>query len=212
MRTLLVMNSKGGSGKSTLCTNLAAYFTHVEQEKVVLQDFDRQGSSTDWLTVRPENSVAITGQQAWEGASRIPRDTTWVIMDSPAALQGKELQKLVRSAQTILIPVLPSPMDIRAAAKFVQDILLVGKVSSRQVKIGIVANRVREFTLIYQQLEKFLNRLNFDFVARLRDTQNYVRSAERGIGIHEMPPSTVYEDLSDWEPLTKWLKSKNSLP
>ena len=212
MRTLLVMNSKGGSGKSTLCTNLAAYFAHAEQEKVVLQDFDRQGSSTDWLTVRPETSTVIGGQQAWEGVSRVPRDTHWVIMDSPAALQGKELQKLVRSAQTILIPVLPSPMDIRAAAKFVQDILLVGKVSSRQVKIGIVANRVREFTLIYQQLEKFLNRLNFDFVARLRATQNYVRSAERGIGIHEMPPSTVYEDLTDWEPLIKWLKSKNSLP
>jgi chromosome partitioning protein len=212
MRSILVMNAKGGSGKSTICTNLASYFAYEEGANVCIEDHDPQGSSVDWLTVRPDDCPKITGVEAWKGKAKAPRDTDYLIMDSPAAITGKELQKVVRRAQTILIPVLPSPMDIRAAARFIQDILLIGRVTKNQVKIGVVANRVKEYTVIYQQLEKFLNRLNFSFVTRLRDTQNYVRSAERGVGIHEMPPSSVYDDLDQWEPLVKWLKSKRSLP
>jgi len=212
MRTILVMNAKGGSGKSTICTNLASYFAHDEEARVCIEDHDPQGSSIDWLTVRPENYPAIDGIVGWKGSSKISADLDYLILDAPAGIRGKELAKLIRRAETILIPVLPSPMDIRAAARFIQDILLVGKVSKKQVKIGVIANRVREYTQIFQQLEKFLKRLDFSFVARLRDTQNYVRSAEKGIGLHEMPPSTVYEDLDQWQTLIKWLKSKRSMP
>ncbi len=212
MRSILIMNGKGGCGKSTLCTNLASYYAYEEEAKVVIEDYDPQGSSMDWLTVRPEDYTEIKGVKAWQGTSRVPRNTDYLIMDAPAGIHGKELQKLVHRAQTIIIPVLPSPMDIRAVAKFIQNILLVGKVTKKQVRIGVVANRVKEYTLIYQQLEKFLKRLDFAFVAKLRDTQNYVRTAERGIGIHEMPPSSVYDDLEQWQAITKWLKSKRSMP
>jgi len=211
MRTILVMNGKGGSGKSTLCTNLAAYFAHNEEANVCIEDHDPQGSSVDWLTVRPEDYPEIQGTEGWKG-NKPPANLDYLLLDAPAGIKGKEMARLIKRAETILIPVLPSPMDIRAAARFIQDILLVGKVSKDQVKIGVVANRVREYTLIFQQLEKFLKRLNFSFVARLRDTQNYVRSAEKGIGLHEMPPSTVYEDLDQWQTLIKWLKSKKSMP
>jgi len=206
------MNAKGGCGKSTLCTNLASYLAYEEEAKVVIEDYDPQGSSSDWLTVRPKDNVEIKGIKAWESTTRVPRDTDYLLMDSPAGVTGKDLQKLVRRAQTIIIPVLPSQMDIRAVVKFIQNVLLMGQVNKNKVKIGVVANRVREFTLIYQQLEKFLKSLDFAFVAKLRDTQNYVRSAERGIGIHEMPPSSVYDDLEQWQPIIKWLKSKRSLP
>ncbi len=212
MRRILVMNAKGGSGKSTLCVNIASYFAAVEHADVYLEDYDQQGSSSDWLTIRPDHYPAITGIMSWKNGKRAPKKADYAIMDAPAGVNNKDLGKIIRRAQTILIPVLPSPMDIRAAARFIQDILLIGKISRDQVKVGVVANRVREHTLIYQQLEKFLQRLDFSFVARLKDSQNYVRSAERGIGLYEMPPSTVNEDLESWEPLIKWLKSKRSLP
>ncbi|VAW73170.1 Chromosome (plasmid) partitioning protein ParA [hydrothermal vent metagenome] len=212
MRTILVMNAKGGSGKSTICTNLASYFAHNEEANVCIEDHDQQGSSTDWLTIRPDDYPTINGLLGWKGSPKSLPGMDYIILDAPAAIKGKELAKLIRRAETILIPVLPSPMDIRAAARFIQDILLVGKVSKKQVKIGVIANRVREYTQIFQQLERFLKRLDFSFVARFRDTQNYVRSAEKGIGLHEMPPSTVYEDIDQWETLIKWLKSKRSLP
>jgi chromosome partitioning protein len=119
---------------------------------------------------------------------------------------------LVRRADTILIPVLPSPIDIRAAAHFIHDLLLQGKVSRKQTKLAVIANRVRENTLVYHTLEKFLKKLKIPFVATLRDTQNYIRAAERGLGIYELAPSSVYQDLEQWEPLVKWLRSKRSLP
>lgn len=212
MRTILLINAKGGSGKSTLCTNLASYFASEEKASVVLEDYDPQGSSADWLAVRPDEYPKIIGNNAWEKPTQIPANTDYVIMDSPSGIRGKELQNLVEQAQTLLVPVLPSPMDIRAVAKFIQVILQHTKVAGKHVKVGVIANRVKEYTLIYQQLEKFLNRLDFSFVAKLRDTQNYVRTAERGIGIHEMPPSAVHEDLDQWAPIIKWLKSKRSMP
>ena len=212
MRTILIMNAKGGSGKSTLCTNIASYFASEEQAKVFIEDYDQQGSSSDWLKVRPSQFPEINGILSWKTSKRAPKSTDYVIMDAPAGVQNKDLGKIIRRAQTIIMPVLPSPMDIRAAARFIQDILLIGRVSQDQIKVGVVANRVKEHTLIYHQLEKFLERLNFSFIGKLRDSQAYVRSAEKGIGVHEMPPSTVYEDLEQWESVINWLKSKRSQP
>ncbi|NOY66625.1 MAG: ParA family protein [Gammaproteobacteria bacterium] len=212
MRTIMVLNTKGGCGKSTIATNLASYFAYEEELNVVLEDFDPQGSSTEWLKVRPEEYPEITGIRAWKEPVRPPKDTDIVIIDAPAATYGKDMTTLVRRADTILIPVLPSPIDMRAAASFIHDLLLQGKVSRKQTKIAVIANRVRENTLVFHSLEKFLKSLKIPFITTLRDTQNYIRTAERGIGIYEMAPSSVYQDLEQWEPLTKWLRSKRSLP
>lgn len=212
MRTILVLNSKGGCGKSTIATNLASYYAWEEEANVVIEDFDPQGSSSEWLKARAPDLPEITCIRAWEETIRPPRNTDIVILDAPAAVYGKELTALVRRAQTILIPVLPSPMDMRATAHFVHDLLLVGKVSRKQTKLGVVANRVRETTVVYHNLERFLKRLKIPVVATLRDTQNYIRAAERGCGIFELAPSLVYDDLEQWEPLVKWLHSKRSMP
>jgi chromosome partitioning protein len=118
----------------------------------------------------------------------------------------------VKRAETIIIPVLPSPIDIRAASHFIRDLLLVGKVSRKQTRIAVVANRVRENTRVYHTLEKFLTSLKIPFVTTLRDTQNYIRAEERGLGIFELAPSSVAQDVEQWEPLLKWLRSKRSLP
>jgi chromosome partitioning protein len=212
MRTILVLNAKGGCGKSTLATNLASYYAWEEEKKVALADYDPQASSMEWLQARGEEWPEIYGVAAYNGAVNVPRDTEVLIMDAPARVSSKEMTALVRRAQTIVVPVLPSPIDIRAAAHFIGDLLLVGKVSRKQTKLAVIANRVRENTVVYHNLDAFLKSLKIPFITHLRDTQNYIRAAERGLGIFELAPSLVWQDLEQWEPLTKWLRSKRSLP
>ena len=133
-----------------------------------------------------------------------------LIIDAPARVEGKELTQLIRRVETIIVPVLPSPIDIRAAADFMKDLLTSGKVSRKETKVAVVANRVRENTLIYHTLQSFLKSLKIPFITSLRDTQNYIRAEDRGIGIFEMAPSQVWQDLEQWEPLVRWLRSKRS--
>lgn len=212
MRTILVLNAKGGCGKSTISTNLASYFAYEMGKKVVLADYDPQESSLAWLEARDENRPHIEGIAAYKDPVRVPKDTDYLIMDAPARVHGKELTQLMRKAETVLFPVLPSPIDMRAAKKYMEELVKNGRVSRKEVKIGVIANRVRENTIIFAELYDFIKTMKLPYVATLRDTQNYIRAEERGIGIFEMAPSQVYQDLEDWEPLTKWLRSKRSMP
>lgn len=212
MRTILVLNAKGGCGKSTIATNLASYFAAEMGKNVVLADYDPQESSLAWLEAREEWRAPIAGIAAHKDPLRVPRDTDVVIMDAPARVHGKELTALLRKAETVLFPVLPSPIDIRAARRYMEELQKNPKVARKEVKIGIIANRVRENTIIFGELYDFIKSMKLPYVATLRDTQNYIHAEERGIGIFEMAPSRVYQDLEDWEPLTKWLRSKRSMP
>ena len=212
MRTILVLNAKGGCGKSTIATNLASYYAWEKEKKVVLADYDPQGSSMAWLEVRGEEWPEIQGIAAWKDPVRPPKDTDVVIMDAPARVHGSELTQLVRKADTILFPVLPSPIDMRAATAYMQELQSSGRVQRGEVKIGVVANRVREHTLFFVELYEFLRKLKVPYVATLRDTQNYIKAEERGVGIYEMAPSQVWQDIENWEPLVKWLNSKRSMP
>lgn len=211
MRSILVLNAKGGCGKTTLATNIASFYA-VQGHKVTLADFDPQHSSLDWLAARPETSPHISGIAAAEETFRVGSDCDCLVMDAPAAVHGRGITNLVRRAQSVIMPVLPSPFDIRAAAHFIEELLVVGRVSRRETKVAVVANRVRENTLIYHTLERFLTRLDIPLIATLRDTQNYIRAAERGLGIFELAPSLVEQDLQQWKSLTRWLNSKRSLP
>ncbi len=213
MRTIMLMNSKGGCGKTTLATNIATWFAD-EDNKVALVDFDPQGSTLDWLEARQDYTgiPSITGINAVEGGIRAPKGTEYLIMDVPAGIHGKEIDAVLRRVQTLIIPVMPSPIDIRACSRFIQELLVSRQVSRHHTRIAVVANRVRENTIIYQQLEKFLDSLGIPFLSSLRESQNYIRSAERGLGIFEMAPSSVYQDLVQWDPILEWLSSKESLP
>ena len=210
MRTIMVINAKGGCGKTTLSTNIAGFYANKGQN-VAIADFDPQGSSLDWLKARPEDRAPITGIAAYEGNVRAPKNTDTLVLDVPAAVHGKTLTQLVRRAESLVIPVLPSPIDMRACAHFIEELLLVGKVNREEVKLAVVANRVKENTLIFHTLEKFLKRLKIPRIATLRDTQNYIRAAERGLSIFEMAPSAVEHDLEQWKSLTRWLNSKRSI-
>ena len=132
MRTILVTNAKGGCGKSTIATNLAAYYAS-EGYETALADFDPQGSSLDWLAERPAEIGPITGLKAFEdGLNQLPRGTEFLIVDAPARSTGKELTTLLRRAESVIVPVLPSPIDMKAAAKFISELLSTRKVSDKK--------------------------------------------------------------------------------
>jgi chromosome partitioning protein len=212
MRHIMVMNAKGGCGKSTLATNIAAYFAN-EGYSVALADYDPQRSSLDWLDRRPDNRPAIAGIAGYEGGLRhVPRSADYVVIDAPARSHGSELTDLVRHAETIVVPILPSTIDIQATKNFLKELQSVGKVERREVKLGVVANRFREYTLIWEELDDYLASARVPYLAALREAQNYVRAYTRGLGIHELPEYLGWPDWEQWEPLVKWLTSVRSQP
>ena len=212
MRHIMVLNAKGGCGKSTLATNIAAYFAN-EGASVALADYDPQRSSLDWLERRPGDRPAIAGVAAYEdGLRHVPRTAEIVVSDAPARSHGKELTDLVRHAETIVVPVLPSTIDMQATTTFLGELQKVGKVQRKQAKVGAVANRVRDNTLIWDELDEYLTKARVPYVAALREAMNYVRAYSRGLGIHELPEYLAWPDWDEWDPLASWLKSKRSQP
>ena len=207
MRTIMLMNAKGGCGKTTIATNLASWYAD-EGWKVALADYDPQKSSLDWLEARQgyEGVPEIQALDATrKGALHPAKGTDLLVMDAPASTHGNVIDKLLKQVDTLLLPVLPSPIDMRACQRFLGELLESGRVSHQQMKIGIVANRVRENTLIYHDLEKYLGYLKVPFITHLRESQNYIRSAEQGLGIFELAPSLVYKDVVLWDGLLDWI-------
>ena len=203
MKTILVVNAKGGCGKTTLSTNFASYFA-TNELNTVLVDFDPQQSALEWLKERNKDYYyEIQGNSPFENRLRFAADVDRIVLDAPARVEGKQLTDLVRRADIILVPVLPSPIDMRAAAHFIQELLLTGHIEEK--KIAVIANRVRENTLIYQQLNKFLKHLKIPFLASIRDSQNYIHAAEDGLGIFDMPWYLVSHDIDQWKPLVRWI-------
>jgi len=212
MRHVMVMNSKGGSGKSTLATNIASYFA-TEGHKVALADYDPQRTSLDWLSLRPEDLPKISGVAAYEdGLRAVPRDTEVLIIDAPARTHGAEMNELVRRAETIIVPVLPSPIDLKACANFLAELQELGKVQREQARIALVANRVRENTLMFDELDAYLGKTKVPYLTALRQSTNYLRAFQRGMGIFELPEYLARPDWEQWQPITKWLGSKKSQP
>jgi chromosome partitioning protein len=212
MRHILITNAKGGCGKSTIATSLAAYFAS-EGYATALADYDPQGSALTWLEQRPADYAPITGIPAFEtGLKTVPRNTEYLVIDSAAGSYGKELTELVRRAETIIVPVLPSPIDIKAAERFVGELLDIAKVADKRAKAALVANRVKENTLIFEELDDVLSRLKIPYLTSFREAQNYIRAYQRGLGIHELPPYLAWPDWEQWDPLIEWLDSRRSLP
>ena len=217
MRTIIILNPKGGCGKSTISTNVASYFA-IKGKKVTLADCDPQGSSKDWLSVRPDRYSAINGIVVDDDRLKIPRNSEVLIIDTPAAVADKRLSKYLRKAQSLIMPIIASPIDIRAAEKFLEELFSFKGTINNKIKIATVANRVREDTLIAAKLEYYLDNVKLPngkklpFMTMLRASQNYIHAAERGLSIFELPPSKTYYDREQWAPLLRWLNSKRSLP
>jgi len=211
---IVVLNPKGGSGKTTIATNLAACYA-VRGLPPTLIDKDPQGSSARWVSKRRESQPRVHGIAAFKMAvnvtrsfaMRMPADVVRIITDTPAAMNRNELVDITRDVDKILVPVLPSDIDIHAAARCIADLLVAAKIPRHENRLAVVANRVKRNTVMFRSLMRFLDALDIPVVAVLRDSQNYIRAAESGQGLHEMrPPSLVKTDLEQWENLYGWLE------
>ena len=213
---VVVINGKGGCGKTTVSTNLAVALARRGWQPALF-DHDPQTSSMRWLSARDPGRPAIHGvatqQRQGSGVTRswqlrVPAGTRVVINDTPAGVAGLDIADHVRAARTILVPVLPSSIDIGAGADFIRDLLLRAKVrpGDPSQRLGIIANRTRDHTLALQSLERFLEKLRIPVVARLRDTQSYLHAAEQGLGITELPGHgrTLERERRAWDELVEW--------
>ncbi len=207
MRHIMVLNAKGGCA-----TNIASYFA-TQGAAVALADYDPQRSSLDWLERRPDSRAPIAAVAGFEdGLRKAPRNADILVIDAPARSHGAELTDLIKHAETIVVPVLPSTIDMQATTTFLDELKNQNKIANKQAKVAVVANRVRENTLIYDDLDEYLTKVRVPYIAALREAQNYVRAYTRGIGIFELPEYLAWPDWDEWEPLTAWLRTKRSQP
>ena len=215
MNTTLVINRKGGAGKTTVSINLASYFA-ANNVATTIMDYDPQGSSLNWLKSRPPHLAKISGANAAPerfGTLRgfgmyVPPETRELIIDAPAAVSGVLLQELLRRANCILIPVTPSTIDIHASVGFIRDVLLTGITRVRSTRIAVVANRVRRSMPVYEPFQRFLNALNLNLVGRLLDSDAFVRAAETGTGIFDMDAGLAIAECRQFAPIAHWVGGK----
>jgi chromosome partitioning protein len=203
MPVIVVANPKGGVGKSTLATNIAGWYAR-QGHAVMLGDVDRQQSSRQWLALRPAAAPPI---KSWDIAPdttlRVPKGTTHLVLDTPAGMQDKLLDGVMRIADRVLIPLQPSLFDIQATHGFLNE--LRAHKQAGDVRIALVGMRVKEHTISNDQLQQFLATLKLPVLGPLRDTQNYVHVAARGLTLWDVAPGRVERDLEQWQPITRWL-------
>jgi chromosome partitioning protein len=214
VHTIMLLNPKGGSGKTTIATNLAAYYAG-QGLLTALFDHDAQGSSTRWLQSRPESRAAIHGIAAFQNPIgvtrsfqlRVPLNAERVIVDTPAGLSDPFLPNLVRTADTIIVPVLPSPIDIDAMYTLVEVLRRVEPVCKAGVRIAAVINRTPARLSGVRPLEIALKSVGLNVATRLRETRRYPRASARGIGVNELGGIGRDRCLDDWRPLWAWLEN-----
>jgi chromosome partitioning protein len=207
MQKILVASSKGGCGKTTIATNLAAHFAQ-EGKNTVLVDADRQGSSQRWAEKRAGLPAAVLAISAlrpnWE--NKIPEDAERVIIDGPAGIRAGELAELLAGVDALLIPVLPSRIDLEASETFLHEIANLGRIKRGTVKVGLVGNRLKPWTTASQEAVEEIKRLPFPLLAQLRDTQGYVLVAGLGKSIFDYHSELIRTHQEDWDKLLRWLK------
>ncbi len=203
MNTVLIANPKGGSGKTTISTNLAGYFAS-RGKHVVLSDMDRQKSASAWLARRDEALPLIHGLDG-RGKHADSLSAEWSVIDSPAGIHGDKLSDAVKRADWVIVPIQPSAFDIGATEDFL-DILRAEKaVRKERTFVAMVGMRVDTRTRTALKLQAFLDNAGFPVMTNLRDGQIYMQAAEQGMSLFDMRPSLVARDMQQWAPLLQWL-------
>ncbi len=206
MKAFLVANPKGGSGKSTLATNLAGYFANRNRD-VMLGDVDRQQSSREWLGMRPFEAAPIaTWEIGPDDIARPPKGTTHAVLDTPAGLAGKLLERVLKVSSRILVPVQPSLFDMQATRHFLQALLAEKAVKKGKADVALIGMRVDARTRAAGELERFFATLELPVLAYLRDTQVYVQAAASGLTIFDLPPSRAERDVEQWQAIVDWVE------
>lgn len=203
MKNILIVNPKGGSGKTTLATNLAGYFASMQKE-VSLQDLDRQQSASSWLKRRPATLPLI---HAYNNLNKHIREPEWVITDSPAGFRNEKLSAAVKRADYIIIPLQPSPFDIAATADFLKILLKEREVRKNRTSVAMVGMRVNSRANLTYKLAEFVKETGLPLLTNLRNSQVYTKTAEIGVSIFDLRPGLVSKDIEQWNHLIQWIKN-----
>ena len=207
MRTILVASSKGGAGKSTVSTNLAAYFA-VEGKATALLDADRQKSATHWCEKRAHMESAVlpldATRRGWDKS--LPDGIQRMVVDAPAGAMADDLTAFLDMADAVIVPVLPSAIDLEATVPFLNTLVAHPRVKKGKLPVGIVANRLKPWTSASQQAVAQLKAWPYPVVGELRDTQAYVLMAALGKSLFDYHSEQIRSHQEDWAPLLRWLK------
>lgn len=213
---ILVINSKGDTGKTTVSTNLAAWLAYRDEVTVLMDADDSQASNT-WVQQRssllpPVHGFKIDNQfkKKLTAELNVPKSTQWIITDAPEGITGQALDDVINEHDLILIPVMPSDMEIRTTARFIGELLLTLVMRRQRRPIAVVANRVKQQSDSWERLQKFLNSLDIPYPATLRDTQNYVRAYREGQGVVDYQQQAYLRDRADWEMLIQWIDAQHA--
>ena len=203
MPVVVVANPKGGVGKSTLSTNIAGYLAS-RGHAVMLGDADRQQSSRLWLGLRPAAARTIS---TWDISADLiakpPKGTTHVVLDTPAGLHGWRFNDVMKMADKIIVPLQPSVFDIFATRAFLDE--LAANKHAARTQVALVGMRVDARTIAADKLHGFIDSLGLPVLSYLRDTQNYVHLAARGLTLFDVARGRVEKDLEQWQPICQWL-------
>ncbi len=203
MKHILVINPKGGSGKTTLATNLAGYFAR-QGKNVTLADLDRQQSSIDWLKRRAKDLPKIKALDARR--QELTEKPDWLITDSPAGLRNERLTDAIKQADWVIVPIQPSILDMRATRDFLDVLEQEKAVRKQKTAVAVVGIRMSNQTRSSASLLEFLQETGLPMPACLRNAQTYVAAVEQGMSLFDMRPSLVKADLQQWAPLLDWIQ------
>jgi chromosome partitioning protein len=204
MKQIFVANPKGGCGKTTLAAQLSSCYAG-RGASVALVDHDPQQSSADWLRCRPKSCAGIVPIIATRG-EQADDDYDYIIHDLPAAAGVESLEGVARAGDKLIIPMLPSPTDIKAGVRFLMSLNRNHWMEEAGLSVGLVANRVKANTNYFKVLDAFLNEVNVPLIASIRDTQNYIKAMDSGVSVFDLPPSRVAKDVEQWQPLLDWIE------
>ena len=203
MKNILIANSKGGSGKTTLATNLAGYFASLGK-RVMLNDLDRQQSSARWLERRPAVMPII---QSYNSRNKVQfKEPEWIITDSPAGFRDEKLADAVKQADCVIVPIQPSAFDIGATSDFLDRLAEEKAIRKNKTFVALVGMRVNNRTHAAAGLADFMEQTGFPVLTYLRNAQVYATAAELGVSLFDMRPSFVAHDIEQWTPLLDWVK------
>lgn len=218
MNTTLVVNPKGGSGKTTIAINLASAFA-ADSIPTTLMDYDPQGSSLNWLRSRSPQAARIHGANGAPGRfgqlrsfeMYVPPETQQLIIDAPAGSSGVLLQEMIERAHCLVVPVVPSVIDIHATGNFIKDLLSSARIRAGEIRLAVVANKVRVSMPAYQPLLRFLDSLEIKLQARLLDSDVYLKAAEGGVSIFEYDPNQTLAERKQFIPIVEWVSGEHAL-